>query len=242
MEKDMQFSKIIYNYWHKQRGRNNYFKNKYFEIFISDNLNEGFNILTLEFLERPNWVIIRPKFIDLFKIEEIQHYDFMELLLFLSQQHITLHGADYVFYFSEKEKLQINNMQISEGVRALTNEDLKYFSEFETAVTPQDLDAAYVSLDDWKVYGSFKDNKLVAIASMYPWENDEKIADLGVVTLTDYRGKGIAQELVYAISKSAIQQGYEPQYRCQLDNLASVGLAKKLKMNLFALWNVNSQE
>lgn len=70
----------------------------------------------------------------------------------------------------------------------------------------------------------------------YPWEDNAQIADLGVLTLTPFRGKGHARKVVRSISKYARDQGYEPQYRCQLDNLASTALAKAAGLTLFGKW------
>ena len=103
------------------------------------------------------------------------------------------------------------------------------------------LDDAYVELDHWAVFGSFDDGRLVCAASMYPWE-DAPIADTGVLTLPSYRGKGHARKVVRAISRYACEQGYEPQYRCQTDNLASVALAKTAGLTLFGTWEVISPD
>jgi len=68
--------------------------------------------------------------------------------------------------------------------------------------------------------------------------SDSPIADLGVLTLPDARGKGMARAVVQAINTVSRQQGYEPQYRCQLDNHASVALAKSCGLMLFGQWTV----
>ncbi|WP_319940676.1 hypothetical protein [Xenorhabdus littoralis] len=82
-------------------------------------------------------------------------------------------------------------------LRQLTEkEDEDVFSEFQSSVSEQDLNNAYVELDHWAVFGSFEQHRLVSAASMYPWDN-AKIADLGVLTLAPFRGKGHARK-VYA--------------------------------------------
>ncbi|MDE9448355.1 GNAT family N-acetyltransferase, partial [Xenorhabdus bovienii] len=78
-------------------------------------------------------------------------------------------------------------------------------------------------------------------ASMYPWDN-AKIADLGVLTLASFRCKGHARKVVRTISKFAHSQGYEPQYRCQLDNAASSALAKATGLTLFGKWELVSPD
>jgi GNAT superfamily N-acetyltransferase len=73
------------------------------------------------------------------------------------------------------------------------------------------------------VFGCFDGDRLISAASAYPWESS-RIADLGVLTLPDVRGKGYARAVVQAINWHSRHQGYEPQYRCQLDNHASVSI------------------
>jgi predicted GNAT family acetyltransferase len=89
------------------------------------------------------------------------------------------------------------------------------------------------------VFGCFDGDRLISAASAYPWESS-RIADLGVLTLPDVRGKGYARAVVQAINWHSRHQGYEPQYRCQLDNHASVSLAKACGLTLFGEWVVAS--
>nr|WP_237387833.1 hypothetical protein [Xenorhabdus sp. Sc-CR9] len=98
-----------------------------------------------------------------------------------------------------------------------------------------------MELDHWAVFGSFDRDRLVCSASMYPWDN-AKIADLGVLTLAPFRCKGHARKVVRTISKFAHSQGYEPQYRCQLDNAASSALAKATGLTLFGKWELVSPD
>jgi predicted GNAT family acetyltransferase len=89
------------------------------------------------------------------------------------------------------------------------------------------------------VFGCFDGDRLVSAASACLWEN-APVADLGVLTLPDVRGRGFARTVVLTISDFARREGYEPQYRCQLDNLTSVALAKSCGFALFGKWIVAS--
>jgi hypothetical protein len=42
--------------------------------------------------------------------------------------------------------------------------------------------------------------------------------------------------------KHAAQKGYEPQYRCQLDNHASLAVAKAAGLTHFGTWEVVSRD
>lgn len=152
---------------------------------------------------------------------------------------MALHGADYLFYFTDAEKHAVRGERGGAGVRRLTSDDGDVFAGFASAAPEHDLDDAFVELDHWAVFGSFEQDRLVSAASMYPWD-DSRLADLGVITLPPFRGKGHARRVVRAISRYAYEQGYEPQYRCQLDNQASVALAKAAGLTLFGTWNVVS--
>ena len=154
---------------------------------------------------------------------------------------IVLNGADNLFYFTEADKAVLLRENSGDHVRALTAKDASAFALFQGAASEEDLDAAYVELDHWLVYGAFDGDRLVCAASMYPWQ-ERQIADLGVLTLASDRGRGHAREVVRAISRAALERGYQPQYRCQLDNHASVALAGAAGLTLFGQWEAPSEE
>jgi len=159
----------------------------------------------------------------------------------LTEAGVALHGADHVFYFSEAGRQALLEQSPHEHVRRLTQADAAIFSEFESSASEQDLDDAYVELDHWAVFGAFKQNRLVTAASMYPWGN-ARLADIGVLTLPPFRGQGNGRSVVRASSRYAVQQGYEPQYRCQLDNEASIALARASGFTHFGTWQVVSSD
>jgi RimJ/RimL family protein N-acetyltransferase len=76
---------------------------------------------------------------------------------------------------------------------------------------------------------------------MYPW-GGARIADLGILTLPAHRRRCHARAVVRALCKHAAQEGYEPQYRCQLDNQASLAVAKAAGLTRFGTWQVVSSE
>ena len=70
---------------------------------------------------------------------------------------------------------------------------------------------------------------------MYPW-GETAVADLGVITLPQFRGQGLGRATVRAISAAALSRGYEPQYRCDLGNAPSAALARAAGFARFGLW------
>ncbi len=154
---------------------------------------------------------------------------------------ITLHDADYIYYFSQDMRRELMAESTPESVRQLTHADADLFAEFEARNTEQDLDDAYVELDHWAVFGSLSDGKLASAASAYPWD-ESPLADTGVLSIPDYRGRGHARATVRALSRHIYDRGYEPQYRSQLDNKGSVALAASAGLTLFGTWEVVSPE
>ncbi|GAA1219348.1 hypothetical protein GCM10009655_18590 [Rhodoglobus aureus] len=56
--------------------------------------------------------------------------------------------------------------------------------------------------------------------------------------MPDFRGRGLAKQTDRAISAHALAAGYEPQYRCQIDNAASAALALSAGFGSFGQWDV----
>lgn len=150
---------------------------------------------------------------------------------------IVLNGADNVFYLSESAAGDILDATAPTNVRPLTNDDADIFTSFKATVSEEDWDGAYVELDHWAVFGAFDEHeRLVSIGSMYPWDDEFPLADIGVLTLSPVRGRGHAKTLVREMFRYALTEGYEPQYRCQLDNAASIRLAAGVGLQLFGQW------
>ena len=150
---------------------------------------------------------------------------------------IPLNDPDHIFYLPVAEQAALRAEPAREGTRRLTAHDQDAFARFAREAPEDEFDDAFVELDHWLVFGTFVGDRLVAAASMYPWHGT-RLADLGVITLPDQRGQGRGRTTVRAISAHAIEQGYEPQYRCQTDNAPSVALARSSGFAHFGVWEV----
>jgi GNAT superfamily N-acetyltransferase len=163
----------------------------------------------------------------------------------LTDAGITLHDADLIHYFTADAAAAVTREQTPTTVRLLTADDAEAFALFEASAPEQDLDDAYVELDHWAVVGAFEpghpNGRLIAAASAYPW-GESQLADLGVITLPDARGKGIARAVVRELARVIYSRGYEPQYRCQLDNAASIALAASAGLTRFGTWQTVSPD
>lgn len=148
---------------------------------------------------------------------------------------LELTSADHLFHLPLAEQERLRAEPRGEGTRELTAADADAFAEFTAAAPEDDLDEAYVELDHWLVVGTFREQQLVSVSSMYPW-GESTIADLGVITLPQFRGQGLGRETVRAISAAALERVYEPQYRCDLDNAPSAALARSAGFARFGLF------
>ncbi|WP_057763115.1 GNAT family N-acetyltransferase [Cytobacillus praedii] len=236
------FSQTITDFWRGQFFNGHVlYSDKVFTVAINPDLSEDSRVMILETSDGRVMAALTPAMADklgLYQRKVLSEQTFHQIL---NEAGVTMHGADYLFYFSEANKNVLLQENLGSDLRQLTEQDNIVFSELQSSASEQDLDDAYVELDHWAVFGSFEQNLLVSAASMYPWQNAQ-IADLGVLTLVPFRGKGHARKVVRSICKYACKQGYEPQYRCQLDNYASVSLAKAAGLTLFGKWDVISPD
>ncbi|WJS89613.1 GNAT family N-acetyltransferase [Microbacterium testaceum] len=150
---------------------------------------------------------------------------------------IALNDPDHLFYLPVEEHANVTAPEPQANTRRLTAEDADAFAALVAAAPEDELDEAFVELDHWLVFGTFVDGTLAAAASMYPWTGT-RLADLGVITLPEFRGRGLARATVLAMAADALERGYEPQYRCQLDNAPSVALALASGFRRFGEWIV----
>ena len=163
--------------------------------------------------------------------------DDAELAARIGRSGLSFHDPDHLFYLSLNEQAVLRCETPGGETRQLTHDDAALFDECTGQAAEDDLDQAFVELDHWLVFGTFVGGKLVCVASMYPW-GTTRLADLGVITLAEFRGRGVGRSTVRGISAAALGRGYEPQYRCQLDNVASVALARAAGFTRFGEWEV----
>lgn len=212
-----------------------------FTVTVNPDLGEDRRVMLLHTADGAARAVLTPSVADAAGLSKLRPRSEADLRRALSEAGIDLHPADNLFYFSQADLNILLSEDSSPSVRQLSQADAASFAQFQSSASEQDLDDAYVELDHWAVFGAFEQDRLVTAASMYPWQ-DARIADLGVLTLPTYRQRGHARAVVRALCRHAAQQGYEPQYRCQLDNSASVAVAKAAGLTHFGTWEVMSPD
>jgi len=233
------FSQTISSFWNRTLANGEPLHSKPdFLITVNPALSEERRVMVIETVDGRTMAAVTPGLSDQLGLIRRPVRSAGALRERLNEVGVTLHGADYVFYFTEAEKKSLQDDQV-DGPRRLTAGDQAAFAAFQSAASEQELEDSYVELDHWIAFGAFEQHRLVSAASAYPWGGTQ-IADLGVLTLAPFRGRGHARKLVRSISKHAMSQGYEPQYRCQIDNAPSVALARAARLTLFGKWEVVS--
>lgn len=160
-----------------------------------------------------------------------------ELAASLERSAIPLNDPDHLFYLTLAEQSALLAEARGSETRQLEAGDAAAFAELTANAPADDVDEAFVELDHWLVFGTFVGDTLASAASMFPWRGS-KLADVGVITLPEFRGRGLGRATVRAISAVALARGFEPQYRCQRDNAASVALAQAAGFARFGDWQV----
>ena len=204
-----------------------------FEVTVAEGFDEDMRVMMLERADGSARAIVTLEVAELIGLEAVRPPTPASFRQALAGRGIVLHDPDYLFYRPVAEAEASSDYAIE--VRALSGADEKLFEAFEAGVSDEDRDAAFVGLDHWAVFGAFEDERLVAAGSMYPWM-EAPLADIGVLTLATARGRGFARAVVLAMAAHARAQGLEPQYRCQLDNAASIALAKSVGFALYGTW------
>ncbi|WP_022918480.1 GNAT family N-acetyltransferase [Ruania albidiflava] len=154
---------------------------------------------------------------------------------------VELNGADYLHYLPVAAAEAVRAEADDAGVRELTGADEALFTTFTSACSADDLDEAFVELDHWLVFGVVVEGVLVAAASAYVWDGS-RLADVGVITHPERRGRGHARAVVRAISRRLLQLDYQPQYRCYHTNAASAAVALSAGMAQFGSWDMPPED
>lgn len=230
------YSKQIKEYWDSIFQSNPAFINgDEASIVVNDKLDGYRELSILNRLNGHYEIALTSEILGILQLKQGDAVSMNDIRNKIKASGLEMHDPDYLFYPEREKLLSVNQSEYE--IRQLTEADQELFADFQAAASAEDLGAAYVELDHWLVFGGFSNGRLVCAASMYPWDSS-KLADIGILTLEDCRGKGYGKRLVHAIGHQARTMGYELQYRCQMDNEPSVNLARAAGLSLFGTWQV----
>lgn len=231
------FSRAVTDYWLPDAVADAATATGEYRVLTNSSLPGGFSLMVLETSSGGRILTLTPAQARLLGLTGVSTVGDPALRSALAAAGAALHGADYLFYLPAGDQAAVRAEPVPAETRQLTAADAEAFGQFTAGAPAEDMDDAFVELDHWLVMGTFADGRLVSAASMYPWRGTS-FADLGVITLPAYRGRGLAKRTVRAISARALAEGYEPQYRCQLGNTTSAWLARAAGFVQFGTWDV----
>jgi RimJ/RimL family protein N-acetyltransferase len=206
-----------------------------FSIHIADKIPFGYPIMKLHRDDDKIFIIMTPELAKELTISK--NSSLQELDQALHDAHMKWYDEDGLYYLSEDNQSRLLQRGDHKGVRELTEVDSKLFSDFEKRNSKQDIDDVEVDLENEAIFGFIHENSLECAGDYYLWSNSN-IADIGVLTVPSWRGRGLASKVVESLCRHALAQGRIPQYRCQLDNTASIGVANRLGFQRYGLWTV----
>jgi RimJ/RimL family protein N-acetyltransferase len=139
---------------------------------------------------------------------------------------LTLVYKDLDYGLLDKADFTPVNSQ-SFDIQPLNGSETSDLAVFLADCSENDRDTLDVTFNEEVVLGLYNQGQLAAI-SRYAPIRDSGIADITVVVRNGERGRGFACPLVSEIIKLALKDGYEPKYRVDENNRASIAIAERL--------------
>ncbi len=127
-----------------------------------------------------------------------------------------------IYYTLSKPVLNFPN----EAVRQLTLEDIRLLESAPAEVRGCGFGSSYGLLSDGIVACAIVSGEIVAIA--HTSARTKCYADIGVVTLKEWRGRGFATAAASIVAKRVQEAGQTPVWSTGEDNIASLRIAQKL--------------
>jgi GNAT superfamily N-acetyltransferase len=129
-------------------------------------------------------------------------------------------------YFAFKQSAPKKNYKI---VRT----DEAAFNNMTGTVVPMHFwkDAEHFS-NDGVGFSLFYENKLASVA--YSAYVHDDFLEIGIETVEEYRGKGLAQYACSAFIDYCLQNNFEPVWSCRLENIGSCRLAQKMGFEIIS--------
>ncbi len=193
-------------------------------FFFPDESKKGKGGIEQLSFERQTVILYDPMLEDVFK-----HIDgrdenpgdnltdlFRDSFLLLKKTSIKyLNPSNYVPYYPPVEFT----------VRRLNQGDRTAFYNFRNQCTREDLAEGFVELDHVAVFGALYEDEIVAVSSIIVWD---EIADIGIITMPDFRELGLGKALGSRASEWAVINKKLIQYRHNVLNYGSLKVSRAL--------------
>jgi GNAT superfamily N-acetyltransferase len=119
------------------------------------------------------------------------------------------------------------------GTRRLTEQDLPALQRLAAACGPTAWEHSGIDPTHPPVFGCFAGDTLAAAGMLERW--GDRLLQVGIVTHPGYRGRGYGKAVVSAMSAYGLATGGVMQYRTLEANVPSVGIARALGFQRWAL-------
>lgn len=163
-----------------------------------------------------DFISILPKDISL----NLEHF-----VTFFGNKKIFIESVTSAYMLTQDEIIQPSNLDDRFSIRRLELNDKEDLLSLNKTCTPEEVDNAYVEIDHEIILGCFDGDKLVSAASTVDWD---AYYDIGIITHSDYRKRGLAKRLVYELCLEIFKSGKIPLYRFEVSLFGSAGVAKSL--------------
>ena len=204
------------------------FENKGTSFFPRKHLNKHQRVIIFQ-TQKHNFIFYPDIYIELFshfsKSNKLIGAD--ELNLYLPSLSLEQRGTDYYFYWMS----HIPQSKTVKNLRLLQPSDESALFSLQQSVTNHEKELGDVDIKHPVVIGWFSNSELLSVGSLII-END--IADLGILTHPQARGKGIGKLVVRALVVEGLKINKLVQYTSMQKNTASVALAESLGFERFA--------
>lgn len=140
--------------------------------------------------------------------------------------------TNYIYYLSENSLIR-DIFDSSYTIRPLTFSDKELFENFKHTCSKEDFEKVKIELSAPLILGCFHDNDLVAIASLLYLENT--IADVKLITLKNYRRKGIGKLLSKSICLNGLLKNKILQFKFPESNISLKKIAELLGFKLYVV-------
>lgn len=148
-----------------------------------------------------------------------------DLRLFFGADRIVLDHSETIYYLYPAD-FKSAVVPGSFVTRPLGLADQSSLATLVSACTAEEVDDAWIQIDQPYLVGCFHQDQLVSVASIS--DTWKKLVDIGVLTHPDYRRLGLGKAVVSKICEREIESNRIPQYRSVLKLTGSHQVARSL--------------